>query len=1421
MESVAIPKGISPPREGKGPGKSPLVERLCSSQKAEMLQRYGAYPEDHPLTVYLRSLPIAKEHPGIAITVLRRYEEPDALSFPDGTIFISDRLFGFCEFREELEFILQHEIRHIEGRHSEKAMGEGPGIARLGRSRMHEYEADIAKMLEDGDNAANPLGGIIFFNRMAKSEGHRSGLVHGDTYVRLAGIEYAVRLVEMDSLDPDLDRIPADIRESTDKQRDLWSMLARPSEHDAAALHGAADGIGFLGAIACYKAVHSSDIPDDAATSLLVKLGEKIKAGVRERYPGSSEGAVKAMSAYLIFHSPMPMVFDKGGSRKSGLSGRGSPDPMLCSMALDSGVFFKEVIGMLSRYPKDFPICMHPPSDKDFFIMAMVAAQKEFGVAEAYPQMLRIYDAMKGDCLLPEPGRYIDERMALLLMRSFDAGKEGCRRFLERMESDGLSPNLSEIMERLSKHFKVLQRDVIKAVIESRLPDLQERYPQRTIDKAVLVSVMVLERHEERSQEFLSGTRFMEVASPSSLEDFCGFLRATNEIVDLLVGEKRHRQMHLGDFMETKILKSLFRRLKLSRLSNHDAISLLEAGRFSQDMAYLLGMKDRIYTKEELERLFAIMPEGMATIIITQLHGTQDRRDVFELLDLLTGGSDGRISSGQGTLFSIANQVGTRFTDDWNDVASLILNRFRFDMEDPRQLDQLLSVSCLISDPNLKLRLQKSVLRKLAPMLGHGDSYALLFWDRRVADYAATEAREDFLDKRVPDPEELERIKQDIIARISGIEGKMAGAAVLEEAMMGAVLRDKERLLKSLLSSRKSNAGLRKHLAEAYLAGFLGSRGSVTALSDFIEEFYKTRASGDTTIVEDIPLGRYLYEFENLLFNLDYESRFLLCQQLLIGEGGVLLDKAKRERVLKWFFEEFVSKPTDENERKVRDFLKKALFAVSENADVPTLYFLIQPVMVERILGRPKRNFRWGSALEHAKRKALSKISDQEEEYYLGESLDDAIGVIEALNADEYAEHGDDGGPWERRYDRARAPGFSVYEEELATKRQATVIGLNTLCEPYLGGVPETVSELSAIEFVKHLSSNLGAPGVRFLQALGIYADIPPSLRDEFDDVYDNVLGQLKLSAVHTLRKSWNGGEVDGLDELQERIGGGSVVTVYKGKVHGEGCVVKVVNPNVAFRAGRICDNLSRIFASDDSLKRAIPLLDNIRAWIEADAGFSGSGITETFFAQNHGFSVSGNRYTIHVPQILKGREKFMAEEFVDGKNLTKWDELSKTHDMKAIVSLLVKNTVHQVSNGLVHADIHIGNIRVTGDNKVALLDRNYLLVLSGEDKRFLGSLVFLHQDKANLAKAIGEYLCGSEENKDVDKEALTAKLSEVMQANGHRDVGSFVSDCVAVVSEHDAVFPLNVMLLLKNALALERMAKRAGFSNVLEAFMA
>ncbi|NYZ60659.1 hypothetical protein H0O01_03095, partial [Candidatus Micrarchaeota archaeon] len=1094
----------------------------------------------------------------------------------------------------------------------------------------------------------------------------------------------------------------------------------------------------------------------------------------RVHFPSASDEAIEVFSKFLFV----------GSTSNCKLSNQ------LAIEAARSPLLYTEFRAMLENFPEGIKVVLCGDGNIHLYESAALLELGKQKPKESYPKVMSLRSAMKaaismsgGDQAWP----YDDTITARVLLAKFGNEKAEIQKYFDEIEKEGLVVDKMRIFRHVCAHF-CLDRDGAAMLASFRFfADCDRKSLLASLNPEPEVAKTDKWDMKSRADFARYSKRVASAINPKSFADLLAFLDRLNnrKSHDSGISDVETLFGHLVAAAPVHLHASIMERLGITSLDNRQAIELSQRLiLFGEGRTYVFMLcKGRAFSNDELVALKeAIGSDNMAFVVHGMLKAARSREDAFALLKftvlrIFEGGAERILYPGD-TLVGPDN------------IALDILRRYTFDMGNPEHLDQMLSVSCCVTDPNMRMRLQKAILARYAPMLDAKEAYALLFKDMRVADYAAVGAREEHLDKRVTDAAELDGIKKDILQRIKDAEAQAGNAMILGESLTRLLIRDKARLLRALLMTGESNRELRSYVGEEALGLYLYEREEVGVVDE-----------GGWDSLRDTNIE----EYENSLYKLDYEGRAILAQELLIGEKGVLLDKKTRKETLKWFFENFIEKPEGEDEKKVHSFIRRAFMAVAEGADVPTLYFLIHPIITERILAKPKHSEGWGEALRIAKVGVLLKsVKTAEDQVYHSSELEDAIYHVEVWVG----------------HNRKDAE-LDVYDAYDAAQKN-TVARLEEACTKYLDDFQDAPGPMKPIEFVKSIASKMGAPGVRFLQSLGIYADIPPSLRKEFDDVYDSVKGQLKLSALNTLQKEWGTDELERqLETFGSRVGGGSLVTVYDCVVNGRRCALKVVNPNIAYRTDAVCDNLVNIFSGDEELRRGLPLVENIREWIKTDVHFQGADYAEEFSAQNNGFKVKGNPYSISVPEVMRRGSKSVAEDYVEGTNLTKWEEASAAHDMGQVISLVVKNAVQQVANGLVHADMHVGNIRIAGGGKVAWLDNNFLLVLSGRDKEFIGSLACLANDKPALAKALSDYLCGFEENRHVDRASLEASLREIFVSNGHRDVGSFVSDAVAAISRHKGVVPLNVMLLAKNALALERMAKRAGFTNLMDAYFA
>ncbi|MFQ5952777.1 MAG: M48 family metallopeptidase, partial [Candidatus Omnitrophota bacterium] len=184
---------------------------------------FGFLPQDHALNQYIKELlrelyPDVEEEdiPRIEVLASRGYGL-NSLVMADGTIVFTPELFDFLQYKEELAYVILHEIAHLDKKHFQRIgdVAKRKNIRQaFGVSRYSEYEADMMAFLMLEEKGFNPYGAISFFQKLRES-GLPWGKVHGTSTDRMLNIETLTVLKDFEGISYALSSIPDEIQRAT------------------------------------------------------------------------------------------------------------------------------------------------------------------------------------------------------------------------------------------------------------------------------------------------------------------------------------------------------------------------------------------------------------------------------------------------------------------------------------------------------------------------------------------------------------------------------------------------------------------------------------------------------------------------------------------------------------------------------------------------------------------------------------------------------------------------------------------------------------------------------------------------------------------------------------------------------------------------------------------------------------------------------------------------------------------------------------------------------------------------------------------------------------------------------------------------------------------------------------------------------
>jgi len=1466
--SLAAKKNRTPESKEKSLPLERQFNNAVEQAEWETRNRLSIYPTDNPVSQcaegLLARLARKDEQFDFKVTVFKG--GLDAFVFPNGSVYISDRLLLTADTEEEILFVLQHEKIHANREHSKKMFMEDPeGFMKLlGRLRYSEWEADIRAFDALSELDINPSGGVDFFNKMRSESRDKTGIEHGRDTDRVLNLLSVTYVRDLPSLGSPMREFPKTVQEEIKKERSANRYgleepvlletrdITKQKERLRIAKTGPADQLLIMmpELLNEYKKLKqlSSESAQYAAENqyeIIHTAYERIHQELAKRTQAknfSQQQRVFLMEAVLqlaVGEESLQEIsryeIKQAGKKDETL--KGLEDVILRSKLPKKPIL--RIDGNQLRFDADnfsFEEQIYGPDDVEelfgvlkpevFNLTGIKIAQRMDSFVKRVNQIVlerQIYTDDKDKLDVKEYVKFVDTLVEHICELNESAGAQTVdARTLKEILIDGakdFSASDPVITAELEKFIDARRES--ESPLGMPLFRLLGQYrawakPRQTSQEATFE--IFFDRMDAAAknpaaypgrQEAMHETLEFEAALEQEFEKWAAAVIAQGVNSAFRAGIQFHKLAQgygnpdISDIYE-RICRKAFQALEANKdfskqfPSESDFIvwqaqyyfsfrqrqEMSEAGTSFTDepdfnfehyrKIYQLYAKPeefaeengiprneaRYFGAEELEFSFGnTIERGLYLAFSNYLESKPNKQDLQKTISYVTTEFPyNHHGIDFGSVDPIAENQGYESTlQPW--ILNDIFKKFKFDLNRPEDLKTLYYLSAHIENTTLAVRLQQIILTELLAKMTFSEAMDFLkeeIYSRRLL---SLEAFKDFAENRANAHEEIEEIKNSVLLLLtdSSVEsnlGQLVASQELADSYFPA--RSKFNTLKAFLGNGQNDSMLKNSLYASWRR--------IHAVNPIMAERLNMNA-----LIER-------------LYSLDLQSKYLLTRELLTGPQGVLTQKNPQERIklFDYYVDNFVRADT-EFEKDMLEVMRAVLEEMAKTTPYHILYFAIAPAIQERLLKRPAQEMSWNDV-----------ISSEENQRYLGYIAKRSIlKQIQGGAATKAA----------REDEKQRISYESIVEKIITTKESQKAVEVQ-----------------SVSTFLLEIAGRLGAPGIRFLQLIGQYVSLSPELANLFRDAYDKVEGQPKFTAHHTILREWPAAKTE-LPGLGSREGGGSLNSVFRTEKE----VEKVLNPNALFHAETSYTLLKEIFTNLSKkypeFRPALQALEDIRDWIQADVESENFLEDDAAFRAAHDGFTDGGRYQIQIPVSYAPESKyFQREEFIEGKNLTRPEELiAEGHDMKQIVSLVAKDFANQVINGQANSNIHPGNIRVTPDNKVAILDRHFYLKLNMADQMFIFGLTQATENPQAAAESCCNYLAG--QGVDITVETRRKILQESSELNNIVDSTQRMLELAIILRKYELRLPLKITLLVQNIFFLDRMAKSAGLANLQEAF--
>ncbi len=366
--------------------------------------------------------------------------------------------------------------------------------------------------------------------------------------------------------------------------------------------------------------------------------------------------------------------------------------------------------------------------------------------------------------------------------------------------------------------------------------------------------------------------------------------------------------------------------------------------------------------------------------------------------------------------------------------------------------------------------------------------------------------------------------------------------------------------------------------------------------------------------------------------------------------------------------------------------------------------------------------------------------------------------------------------------------------------------------------VPTPKERRSTVERIRLAAEELGPTFVKFCQLLSMRPDlVPPSLVLELQKLQDAVqpLPFAEMQKVVSEELECDPTEV--FSEFNETaVASASLAQVYfaRLKAGGRDVAVKLQRPDlqkvveadldlIAFFAARIHHYIARLRPFD------LPaIVEEIRAGLIQELDFRHEARNQQYFNAQNPFPDK-----VFAPEVVGQftTRRMLVMDRVDGRRV---EQAQLTPEQaRTLASAGATSLLHQiVITGFFHADPHAGNVLVTADGRLCLLDWGLAGHLTRRLRYALADLLLAAAaHDAEQVVQVGMSLAGPGAKPDyrtMEKEVTIVLRENLDFATGHEQIGRLILKLIGIFGRNGISVSRDYALMAKSVLSIEEVGR-------------